>query len=365
MKKHKAFLNQEFIALQKRGFLIIFLILSLMLTEIFKLFPLFAEGYCQNIRPVIIKPITFIFSVFPFSVAEISVILTVVIIAFIIIKMIIKRQKALKYITNIAALTACLAFIFNVTYGSCYYRKSISEILGMYNFNHNVTDMENTVHILIDEMEDIRSRLKLNDEEIFTLDLDLDELSSLCSEAFIKAAEENEVFKGNYGCVKGVLLSKPWTYTFVMGMYFPFTGEANINTNIPHSLLPQTVLHEMSHQRGIAREEDADFAAFYVSRNADDRLKYSADIEALGDLLDCLYASDTEAFKRVSHSMSDGIKMDFNFNSRFWNEYATKVADVSSEINNAYLQSNGQQMGVVAYSYSAWLVMDYYALAEF
>ncbi len=359
---NNAFFITDISALQLRGLWTAFLPFSLMLGEVFKLFPGFAEMYCQNIRPILIKPLSLIFSVFPFSIAEISVILCVIFAVIIIIKAVINRRKILRYTVNIVAVISLASFMFTSTYGGCYYRKSISQMLGMYNFNHNVSDMENTAYILAEEMKQIRVSLGLTDDEIFNLDLSLWELSSLCSEAYNNAAEENEVFKGNYGNVKGVFLSKPWTYTFVMGMYFPFTAEANINTNIPHSLLPQTVLHEMAHQRGIAREEDADFTAFYISRNADDRLKYSADLEALSDLLDCLYLSDTEVFNRVADTLSDGIKRDFNFNSRFWNEYDTKLAEASNDINNAYLESNGQEMGVLTYSYSAWLVMDYYAL---
>lgn len=349
-----------------RGIWMLLLPLSLIITDIFEAFPEFTENiYAQKIRPIIMEPLSLFFSVFHISITEIAVIIGIIILlisAFIGIKHILQNKSLIfDYITRIIAIISCVAFLFTLTYGGCYYRKSISEIIGLYNFNHNVDDMKMTAEILIDEMHGLRENLGLSNDETFRLNISFEELSELCRQAYASAGEEAYIFGGDYGNAKGVLLSKPWTYTFVMGMYFPFTGEANINTNIPDSELPHTMLHEMAHQRGIAREEDADFAAFYISRNADDRLKYSADLEALEDILNCLYFSDSEKYLKVISEIEEGLKLELSAIGSFWNEYQTRVAEVSEKINNTYLESNGQGMGVAAYNYSAWLVMDYYA----
>ncbi len=351
----------------------LFLPLSIIFTDIFERFPQFTEDiYAAKLRPIIMKPLSLLFSLLPFSAAEFTVVAGVIIAVIAVIigaKHIINKIKSrgdfkcliFDYITRIISVISCVAFVFTLTYGGCYYRPHISETLGLYSFDHNAADIANTAMILIEEMSGLREKMNISDDEIFTLDITFSELSDLCRQTYASLGQENAVFDGDYGKAKAVLLSKPWTYTFVMGMYFPFTGEANININIPDSELPQTILHEMAHQRGIAREEDADFAAFYASRDADDRLKYSADLEALDDVLNCLYLSDYQKYTEVVSEMSDGIKRDFNESSRFWSNYQTKVAEISSDINNIYLDSNGQEMGVAAYDYSAWLIMDYYA----
>ena len=38
------------------------------------------------------------------------------------------------------------------------------------------------------------------------------------------------------------------------GVYFPFTGEANVNVDAPACLVPATIAHEMSHQRMVFSE---------------------------------------------------------------------------------------------------------------
>ena len=59
---------------------------------------------------------------------------------------------------------------------------------------------------------------------------------------------------------KGVLLSKYWSYTKIVGMYMPLLVEANINIDQPAFMIPASTAHELAHTRGFAREDETDFA---------------------------------------------------------------------------------------------------------
>jgi len=48
---------------------------------------------------------------------------------------------------------------------------------------------------------------------------------------------------------------------------FPFTGEANVNISMPHTSIPFTACHEMAHQIGFAREDEANFIAYIACKN--------------------------------------------------------------------------------------------------
>ena len=55
------------------------------------------------------------------------------------------------------------------------------------------------------------------------------------------------------------------------------TIESNINTNYPDFIVASSAAHEMAHQRGVARENEANFTSFVVLSSSDDTfLKYSA-----------------------------------------------------------------------------------------
>ena len=55
------------------------------------------------------------------------------------------------------------------------------------------------------------------------------------------------------------------SYTNFTGFFFPFTAEANVNTDFPPALFASTVAHELSHQRGVAKEQEANFTAVLAS----------------------------------------------------------------------------------------------------
>ena len=69
---------------------------------------------------------------------------------------------------------------------------------------------------------------------------------------------------------------KPLRSTFalvrfgLLGFYFPFTGEASLTIDAPGQQVPHAAAHEMAHQRGIAREDEANFMGFWVCIRSDD-----------------------------------------------------------------------------------------------
>ena len=57
------------------------------------------------------------------------------------------------------------------------------------------------------------------------------------------------------------------SYLDFTGFFFPFTAEANVNTDFPGALFASTIAHELSHQRGVAREQEANFTAVLACLN--------------------------------------------------------------------------------------------------
>jgi hypothetical protein len=96
------------------------------------------------------------------------------------------------------------------------------------------------------------------------------EMNKKLNSAFDKVNGEYDFLCNYYTNSKRVILSRAMSYTHTLGVYTFFTGEANLNTNAPDYSIPYTMAHELAHQRGIAREDEANFIAFLVCANADD-----------------------------------------------------------------------------------------------
>ena len=160
---------------------------------------------------------------------------------------------------------------------------------------------------------------------------------------------------------KGIHFSKIMSLTDFTGFFFPFTGEANVNIDFPPSLLASTVAHELSHQRGVAREQEANFTAVLVSlKYGDPDYVYSAALLAYTHLGNELYKADSDAWEPIYESLSDEVKVDFAFNRAYWQQFETPVQNISNTVYEGFLQSYGQKLGLQSYGACVDLLVNYY-----
>ena len=67
--------------------------------------------------------------------------------------------------------------------------------------------------------------------------------------------------------LKPSLFSYLGNYFGFQGYYNPFSGEGQVNTTIPRFLEPFVSAHEIAHQIGYAKENEANFVAFIACRS--------------------------------------------------------------------------------------------------
>ena len=146
------------------------------------------------------------------------------------------------------------------------------------------------------------------------------------------------------------------------GLYTYMTGEANLNTNFPDSTLPFTMAHEMAHQRGIAREDEANFVAFLVTMESDDPyIQYSGYYEILKYFINTLYAADQELFKEIYAHMDKKLVNEILAFNEFFKPYQNSAAaTVTETINDAYQQIQGVEEGIQSYGLVVDLTVAYH-----
>ncbi len=160
------------------------------------------------------------------------------------------------------------------------------------------------------------------------------------------------------GRTKPLISSGLFTWLGIGGFYFPFTGEANINTWAPPWQQPHTRAHEMSHQRFVASENEANFMGFLASVHSDDPLaRYSGWLFAQRQVLRALIHLDSESgFERLLMRYP-GVQRDVNESRAFWTQYDGPVADMGSAVNDVYLKINQVEGGTQSYSRSLRLIV--------
>jgi len=146
------------------------------------------------------------------------------------------------------------------------------------------------------------------------------------------------------------------------GYYFPMTGEANLNMDFPAALLPSTAEHEISHQRGIAKEQECNFIAAAACLASDDaEFRYSGALMAYIYLGNALKSADAPAWQEVVSSLNDNVKADLAANNAYWARYKNSVTTkASNKIYGDFLENNGQTLRLNSYGACVDLLVNYY-----
>lgn len=160
---------------------------------------------------------------------------------------------------------------------------------------------------------------------------------------------------------KGISCSRIMSLLDFTGFFFPFTAEANVNVDSPSVDLPATVAHELAHQRGVSREQEANFCAVLSSLYyGDPEYVYSAAVLAYTHLSNALYKTDKEAWKSVFLTLDDSVVADLENVNAYWKQFDTPVAEVSNAVYEGFLQSYGQELGLKSYGACVDLLVNYY-----
>jgi len=262
------------------------------------------------------------------------------------------------------------AFVFNFAAG--YRTETLDKKLGIERSTVSKEELKYTAEQVAKELNNILAEADKSEEGRIIFGLSgssvmpytRTEMIKKLNEAYKKVHEQYPEFIPDLNVtVKQVSLSVPMTYTHISGVYSYYTGEANININFPDYTLPFTAAHEMSHQRGIAREDEANFMAFLVCRESDDLyIRYCAYQNLLEYILSALAAADYAGFVEVVRALDSRSYGEMAAYNVFFEKYRESAAsEVSSAVNDTYLKIQGQEEGERSYGMVVDLAVSYYA----
>lgn len=343
----------------KKLLFILLIPLGMLLSSIASKYPGMIEVYYST---GIYKPMGIILSritgIIPVSAGELLLLFTFIFTAFRIILLIIKMFRKsdsrwhlfFNFTANILAAASIIYFSFILLWGLNYHRLPFSTISKLEVKPSTTSELTELCKSLADRANLLRSSALEDSKGVVKFSGNYRDVFKRASLGYENASKLYPELGGKYGSPKGVLLSRLMSYTGITGVYFPFTGEANVNISVPGFDIPATACHEMAHQRGFAREDEANYIAYLACRlHPDIDFQYSGTLLALIHSTNALYLADRDAFNEVRLMYSEGLNQDLKELNNYWRQFEGPVSEVSDKINDTYLKANNQQDGVQSY----------------
>ncbi len=160
---------------------------------------------------------------------------------------------------------------------------------------------------------------------------------------------------------KMYLFSRLSSWMGFTGVFFPFSGESNINIDAPGCLIPDTIAHELAHQRGVTSELEANFLGIAACVSSGDPVfTYSGYLAGAIYLSNALYQVEAQRWGELSAFITWPMAVDWNDNNAYWAQFEGPVEKVSSQVYDGYLKAQGQELGIRSYGACVDLLVAYY-----
>jgi hypothetical protein len=343
-------------------------LLAFAMQRILSEFPTFVENvYSVAFFRWISMPIAYMTALVPLSLTELSLFLAPVALVLLILAVVRglrgasnRGAKLLCYFRRLGWTLSILYLVFMLLLGFNYARAPLAVSMGIEVRPRSSEELEEVNLILLERLNALRETRDESDGVMMLRN----GISQALKQGYLGYDAVDEVYPvltGPSVRAKGVMVSHLWSYTGITGMYFPFFVEANVNIDVPEYSIPNTVMHELAHLRGIAREDEAEFVAFITGINHPDHdFKYSSYLNAFIHTSNSLYGADKDAYNRLREQISEMVLRDLRAGSVYWKQFEGPVREASSSVNNAYLQSNMQEDGVKSYGRVVDLILGYY-----
>jgi hypothetical protein len=356
-----------YIKSKKKYFVMLLLFpLALLLNCVCSLFPQQTEYlYSRHVFPIFTQILSPITGAFPIAIAEFCLyILLILCIIFIITGIInIKKFRLMMILNFFVKLTGVLAlfyFLFTIMWGLNYNRLPLEKNLGYKSGTVTETELSAMLKNEVDNINVICPSINYDSSHHSYYSGGIFKMEKQTNDGYVQLEKQNILFNKVGVHPKSILASYFLSYTGVEGITIPFTYEPCVNTFGPQFMLPTNMAHESAHVKGFAREDEANFISYLANcQNSDIYFKYSAHMAAFMYLSDALVQTDSDAFTKIASKLDNRAAGDFEYFNQYISRFAGPIQNVSQDINNSYLKSQGQQ-GVITYSYVIQLMAAKY-----
>ena len=330
--------------------------------KVFSLFPGAVERYyATGLYPLIARLQRILFGWIPFSIGDIFYAVAAIwLLAGLVtlIKKSIRRQADgayfLRLVRRVVFSLLTVYVVFNLSWGLNYDRRGIADQLQLQVKPYSTTELGGLLQVIVTRLNTLDSVSRTRREALGSRHV----LFAGAIRSYDSLATRDPRFAYPYPSVKTSLYSYLGDYLGFGGYYNPFSGEAQVNTTLPVFTQPYTACHEIGHQLGYAKENEANFAGYLSARSSEDpAFRYSVYFDLYLYAARELYARDSMLLKPIKKQLRPSIREDFKELQRFNRQYENPLEPVIRRLYGGFLRANRQPQGMMTYNeVIAWLI---------
>ena len=266
----------------------------------------------------------------------------------------VEKKNVFIFLGKLVRTTLWVYIIFNVLWGLNYTRLGIAHQLKLQKNTYTEAEVKDVLCSLIDRVNTLRKQIGK------------DRLPSpTFNEIFEESAQLYKTIDTLYPflayknpSIKKSLFSKVSHYIGFTGYYNPFSGEAQLSTNIPRIIVPYVACHEIAHQLGYASEDEANFVGYLAcSRSSNLYFQYSVYLDLYKYAAMELLMMNIE--EKNGWQLDSLVRKDLRDIRKFFNKQSNDISPVMSQIYGQYLKANQQDRGLESYNDVVGLLIAY------
>lgn len=360
------FLRRVFNRLMKSWSWVLLIILSILIKWV-SWYPGWVErNYSLGVYPLLAKIQRVLFGWIPFSIGDLFYAFLVIVLLykmFRFFRTLLRKKMTRKYfIGSLQQGIFMMLFFyvfFNLFWGLNYNRMGIAWQLQLEVKKYTTADLDTLTRVLQQRLNDCANYVTPAQRDSF------DKKKTLfrsAAEAFNQEAGELSYLNYTSVSIKPSLYSYLGNYLGFQGYYNPFSGEAQVNTTVPKFLEPYVTTHEIAHQLGYGKENEANFVGYLACRRyKENAFRYSAYFDlynyAIGELR---LRQDTTLVRAYQSSAHPQVLKDQKEFRDFYRKYRNPVEPIVMWGYGQFLKSNNQPAGKRTYNeVVSWLIAYY------
>lgn len=342
----------------------------------------FSSFYVENIFPLWVETYGRVTGIFPFSVGEWMLYLAVCLVVILLLAGIIvlagRKRLSGQWKKGYGCYAMFLYWVFGIVCVimtlNCfllYQAPSIPQrfqIGGMSGRTYGAEEIGILRDYVVEQANELALTFERDEKGYIVYDMDMG------AEAVKQMKRLSDIFpnlSGYYPRPKELFFSGFFSQQYIMGYYFPFSMEANINGQMYLTNVPVTMCHELSHLKGFILEDEANFIGYLACADSEDPLfRYSAMLSVAG-YLDRDFARsvgrDSEEYLRHPPISELAASDKMFLTKEAWQQVEKRavldtktVSQAADTFLNTTLTLNGVADGTVSYSRVVNLLLLYY-----